>query len=448
MPFYFLKNFNLYAGGYMYKLFRLNNGLRIVIENIKYVNSVTVGLWVENGSRNETYKNNGISHFIEHMFFKGTESKSAKDIVEIIENVGGQINAFTGKESTCFYVKTLDTHLDTSLDLLSDMLFNSKFSKEDIEKEKKVIIEEIKMSNDDPEDVLSDLHFKAAFGEDPLGMSILGTEKNVMSFNRNTILKYIKEHYTPKNAVISICGNFDTNNIHKIVEKYFGKWENNNENKVQYSTPKFLQNNLFKSKKIEQLHMSLGIEGIKTGNDDIYSLMILNNILGGGASSILFQKLREEHGMCYSIYSYLSSYMNFGMITIYTNLNPAYCVDSINYIKDEIYNLCKMDIHDERLIKLKEQIKGNFVLGLESTSSRMFRNGRIALLLNKIVTPREIIQKIDAVNKETLNSVIKKTFIKGIKNSAFVGDGFNKDLINTVLEEEKVSYKNPINKNI
>ncbi|MCY6372524.1 M16 family metallopeptidase [Clostridium ganghwense] len=426
----------------MYNLFKLNNGLRVIIENIDYVNSVTVGLWVENGSRNESSTNNGISHFIEHMFFKGTENRNAKEIVETVENVGGQINAFTGKESTCFYIKTLDTHLELDLELLSDMLFNSTFTHEDIEKEKKVIIEEIKMSNDSPEDVLIDLHAIAAFREDSIAMPIVGTVDTVQSFTREMLIEYVDSYYIPENSVISICGKFDVKNIEKIVENFFGNWYSSNKKITNYSVPEIVNDNLFQNKNIEQLHISLGIKGIEVGGDDVYTLMLLNTIIGGGASSILFQKIREDLGMCYSIYSYISSFINCGMINIYTSLNPNYAVDALNYIKKEIYNFSKQEINNEKLLKLKEQLKGNFILGLESTSSRMFRNGRIALFLNKIIKPSDMITKIDSVNKYKMVEVMKNTFKLGIQNSAFVGENFNKELITEVLEIDKTAFEN------
>lgn len=429
----------------MYNLIRLKNGLRVVIESIDYVNSVTVGLWIENGSRNENKLNNGISHFIEHMLFKGTENRSSKNIVESIEDVGGQINAFTSKEATCFYIKTLDTHLELGLDLLSDMLFNSKFSEEEIEKEKNVVIEEIKMNNDNPEDVLMDLYSKAAFDEDSLALPILGTINTVKSFNRSMLKEYVNSYYIPENSVISISGKVDVNNIEKLIEQYFGQWETSNKRITKYSNPRIGNNHLFLQKNIEQLHINLGFRGLELGDENIYALMLINTYLGGGASSILFQKIREELGMCYTIYSYISSFVNGGLVNIYTGLNPECAVDAINYIKEELDDFSHKitNINNEKIIKLKEQLKGNFILGLESTSSRMFRNGRVALFFNNITTPEEVIKKIDAINKSQLTDVIEKTFSHGIENSAFVGDNYNDKKILTALEKDIVAYRNP-----
>jgi len=405
----------------MYNLFNLDNGLKVVVEDIEYVNSVSVGLWVENGSRNENAVNNGISHFIEHMLFKGTSVRTAKQIAEAIEDVGGQINAFTSREATCFYIKALDTHLELSLDILSDMLFNSNFSKEDIEKEKSVIVEEINMSEDSPEDVLADLHTKAIWNSDSISLPILGTMDTVNSFNREMIVEYIDSYYIPENSVISISGKFDMKNIEALIQKYFGKWQCKNKHITKYSSPKIFDKHYFRKKDIEQLHISLGIPGVGLGDDDIYTLILLSNILGGGASSLLFQKIREELGVCYSIYCYISAFKNTGIISVYAGLNPRYAEAAINAIKEEVSKFSELGITNERLSKAKEQLKGSYILGLESTSSRMFSNGKSVMFMDKINTPKEILQKIDDIDMERVNAVMEKTFKIGIINSAYVG---------------------------
>lgn len=432
----------------MYNLYNTENGLRIVAEKIEYVNSISVGLWVENGSRNENPTNNGISHFIEHMLFKGTENRTAKEIAECIEDVGGQINAFTGKEATCFYIKALNTYLELSLDLLSDILFNSNFKDEDIEKEKNVIIEEINMGEDSPEDVLSDLHFKAIWGESSLALPILGSIETVRSFTRNQIIEYLKSHYIPENSVISICGNFDMEELKKLIDKYFGNWSCTNKVVTEYDSPMILNNHIYKKKKIEQLHVNLGIEGIEIGDDDIYPLHILNSILGGGASSILFQKIREELGLCYSVYSYLSSFKKTGIITIYAGLNPNSAYEALTAIKEEVDRFAMQDLTDEKLYKAKEQLKGSYILGLESTSSRMFNNGKSILFMNKLLSPEDTLNKIDEVNKERIFNTMGKTFKKGIQNSAYVGDNIDIDNLKTVVEGDIIAFKNKKSKRV
>ena len=423
----------------MYNLIKLQNGLRVIVENISYVNSVSVGLWVGNGSRNENSINNGISHFIEHMFFKGTSKRNSKELSECIENVGGQLNAFTGKESTCYYAKVLDSHLDLALDVLSDMLFNSKFTSEDIEKEKGVVIEEINMSEDNPEDVLADLQCEAAWGENSMALPILGSISTVKGFNREDIVDYISNHYTPENSVISIAGKIDIDTISQLIEKYFGGWKNRTNTEILKDKPRLLNNVLYRNKKIEQLHLSVGIKGTNIGADDLYPLLLLNNILGGGASSILFQKIREEMGICYSVYSYLSTYKDHGMITVYAGLNPSYGMETLNVIKSELDNFVENGISDERLSIAKEQVKGSYILGLESTSSRMFSNGKSVLFLNKVNSPEEVIHKIDSIDSNKINSVLFKTFGTGIKNVALVGSNFNLNKMKPIIEKEIIT---------
>jgi len=425
----------------LYNVFKLNNGLRIVVENIDYVNSVSVGLWVKNGSRNENDRNNGISHFIEHMFFKGTINRTALEIAECIEDVGGQINAFTGKEATCFYVKVLDSHLDLAIDVISDMLFNSKFLPEDIEKEKGVIIEEINMSEDSPEDVLSDLHSRAMWGKDSISFPILGSIDTVKSFTQEDLIEYISSYYIPENSVISVAGNVDLNNVEKLIEKYFGTWNTLNEKVTDYSKPEFLNNHFFKKKNIEQLHLSLGIPGVENGSSDLYTLLILNNMYGGMASSILFQKIREERGLCYSIYSYITSFNNVGAVVVYAGLNAKYAYDVIARIKEEMLKFSSSIITEDRLKKSKEQLKGNYILGLESISSRMFNNGKSLLLLNRLNIPEDIIEKINNIDKESIERVMKNTFYRGIANSSFVGKKIDIPIIEDLLEKDSISFK-------
>lgn len=417
----------------MYKMLKLNNGLRVALEHIPYVSSVSVGVFIESGSRNEQKNNNGICHFIEHMLFKGTKKRNAKQIAETIENVGGQINAFTSKEMTCFYTKSLNTHLEICLDILSDMLLNSKLSEEDIEKEKSVIAEEINMSEDSPEDILIDLHSKAIWGNDSLSLPILGTKESIKAFNSKELKDYMDSYYIPENSVISICGNFDMDNINSLINKYFGNWTMKKNSTVitNYSYPEILKTNLYKNKDIEQLHISLGLPGVPMGSNDIYPLLILTNILGGGASSILFQKLRENMGICYSIYCGMSSMKNTGIINIYIGLTPSQAINAIQTIKEQILLFVNTGINEIQLHNAKEQLKGNYILGLESTSSRMFSNGKSTLFLNKIKCPEEILKTIDDISMEDIQRVMDMTFKKGILNSAFVGNISN---INEIIK--------------
>ncbi|AEV68038.1 M16 family metallopeptidase [Acetivibrio clariflavus] len=400
----------------------LENGVRIICEKIPHVRSVSVGIWVGAGSRNEKKEINGISHFIEHMLFKGTKKRSAKEIAESIDSIGGQINAFTGKECTCYYTKTLDTHIDIAIDVLADMFFNSVFSAKDIDIERKVVLEEISMYEDSPEDLVHDYLSETVWENDAIGMPILGTYESLHNIERDTIVKYISEHYLPENTVIAVAGNFDDNVLIDIVKKNFGSWYSDRKPVKQFEKAEFKVNNKIKQKDIEQVHICLGFEGIEHGNDDLYSLLALNNVFGGGMSSRLFQKIREERGLVYSIYSYPSSYCNAGLFTIYAGMNPEHKDTFFKLVMEEIEILIKHGISEEELAKSKEQLKGSYILGLESTSSRMNSLGKSELMLGKVYTPEEVLKKIDAVNNEKVREIIEKVFQMNKMSIAVVGN--------------------------
>ncbi|MDY6012932.1 pitrilysin family protein [Clostridium sp.] len=426
----------------MHKIFTLKNGLRVVTEKLDGVNSVSVGVMIQNGSRNESEELNGISHFIEHMFFKGTNKRTAKQIAEEIENVGGQINAFTSKETTCYYIKTLSTHLDLSLDVLSDMLLNSKFDEEEIEKEKGVVIEEINMSEDNPEDVLDNIHSKASYGDNSLSYPILGTIEKIRNLKREDIIKFIDEKYTPYNSVISICGKFDEDEVINLIEKFFGQWESKKVYKPVYEGTEIKKDSVYLKKEIEQLHIDLGLQGLPFGDDRSYALVLLNNILGGGASSILFQKVREELGLCYVIYSYTQQFQEAGLINIYVGLSKEYADKALQVIKRELEKFVEEGITEEQLKINKEKIKANYILGLESTSSKMFSNAKSLLLRNSIRTEEEVIEKIDNISKEDIDYVLKNCFGKGIVNTAYVGSEIDKDYLDSFIYKSKEAYDN------
>jgi len=388
----------------------LDNGVRIICEKIPHVRSVSIGVWVGAGSRNERSEINGISHFIEHMLFKGTQKRSAKEIAESIDSIGGQINAFTGKECTCYYTKTLDTHIDVAIDVLTDMFFNSIFSEKDIDIERKVVIEEISMYEDSPEDLVHDYLSETVWTNDSIGMPILGTYECLQNIDRDAILNYISQNYLPENTVIAVAGNYDENTLMDSIKRNFGNWRSDKVPVNKFSKASFNVNKKIKQKDIEQIHICLGFEGIEHGNDDLYSLLAINNVFGGGMSSRLFQKIREEMGLVYSIYSYPSSYCNAGLFTIYAGMNPEHQNTYLQLVMEEIKVLRKCGISQDELTKSKEQLKGSFILGLESTSSRMNSLGKSELLLGIINSPEEVLKKIDAVNNEKVHEIIERVF--------------------------------------
>jgi len=405
----------------MYIKHKLDNGVRIVAEQINYVNSISIGIWVKAGSRNEDINNNGISHFIEHMLFKGTKNRTAKEIAGSIDKIGGQLNAFTAKECTCYYAKVLDSHFDIALDILTDMFFNSVFLENEIEKEKGVVLEEIGMYEDSPEDLVHDMLNQTIWSENPLGMPILGTENTLKSLKRQDIINYIKENYTTDRIVVSVVGNFDKEYVINQITKVFSNYNVSNSNKITSVKPTFSPKHTHKEKNTEQAHLCIGFNGLELGNKHMYSLLVLNNIFGGAMSSRLFQKIREEKGLAYSVFSYPSSYTDCGLLSIYAGMKPSQLDYVIELILEEIEGIKKDGITEEELHDSKEQIKGNYILGLESTSGRMNSIGKSELLLDKIYSPKEIIQLIDNVTMEDINYLIGLLFNNDKMGSAIIG---------------------------
>lgn len=394
----------------MHEIIELKNGLRVVIENITHVKSISVGVWVGAGSYAETRANNGISHFIEHMMFKGTKKRTPKEIAEAIDDIGGQLNAFTSRDCTCYYAKVLSDHLDTAVDVLSDMLFNSLYDVNDISLEKGVVLEEINMYNDSPDELVHDLLMEKVWQGNSLGYSILGTSKSLKKITRDDILSYIENYYTPQNSIISVVGNFDRANLLSLINDAFGNWENNGVVKKSPNTPRFTVGRDEITKDIEQTHLCVGYDALSRGHQLLYPLMVVNTVLGSGMSSRLFQKIREEKGLVYSIYSYQSVFAKAGLFTIYAGMNPARLDEVSQLIFKEIDELKKNGLSEHEVAKSKEQLKGSLILGLESTSSRMNSYGQSLLLIDKIRTIDEMIEKIDSVNVDNVKQVIDLVF--------------------------------------
>ncbi len=390
------------------KKYTCQNGLTIVLEEIPTVRSVAIGVWIATGSRDETPENNGISHFLEHMFFKGTKTKTAREIAESFDSIGGQVNAFTSKEYTCYYAKVLDNHASFALDTLADMFFNSTFVEEELNKEKNVVYEEIKMYEDTPDDIVHDLLSKAVYEQHSLGYPILGTEETLATFNGNSLKQYMSETYTPDQVVVSVAGNVNESFI-KEVEKLFGSYEGTKADGNQ-QTPIFHPNKLARKKDTEQAHLCLGFNGLPIGHKDVYSLIVLNNVLGGSMSSRLFQDVREQKGLAYSVFSYHSAYEDNGMVTIYGGTGSNQLEELFETIQSTLSTLKAEGITSKELKNSKEQLKGNLMLSLESTNSRMSRNGKNELLLKRHRSLDEIVEEIDQVTAEGVNELARSIF--------------------------------------
>ena len=392
----------------MFQTIQLPNGLQIVAEKIPFVRSVALGIWVKNGVRNETKAENGLSHFIEHMLFKGTEKRTAADIAEEIDAIGGQLNAYTSKEYTCYYTLSLDTHADTALDVLVDMYFHSRFDEVDIKKETNVVLEEISMVEDSPEDLAHDLLHEKVWPDDSLGYRILGEAVVIETFDHAACKDYCNRHYRPDNTVIALAGNFCDDMIDKITAR-FGYFTRDSKAFVPMP-PRYIPTMIAKEKDIEQLHFGFGFPGVAVGAEDMYTVAVLNAIFGGGMSSRLFQKIREEHGLAYSVYSQNESYSDTGLFSIYAGLNPAQAAHVIALTIGEIKRLFADPIKAAQIAKAKEQLKSSFMLGLESSSSRMSAIGRSQLMLGKIRRPEDILAKIDTVTPEAVQALIRTIF--------------------------------------
>ncbi len=409
----------------------LDCGIRVVMEKIPYVQSASVGIWVKAGSVDEDEMNSGISHFIEHMLFKGTELRSAKQIASDVDKIGGHINAFTGKEATCYYLKTLDSNLQNGCEILIDMLLNSKFDPEEMAKEKMVICEEMKMIEDSPDEYAQDLISEAVFCGTDLQSPIIGTEKSLMGIQRDDIKDYLNKEYTRDNIVISLAGNFDEEKVCAFLE---GKLHSLGEKKE----PKTLKQAeykpvyIVKTKDIEQAHICLGLKGIELEHKLYYAMAVLNNIMGGSMSSRLFQNIREEKGLAYSVYSAAAAYVNLGSYTIYAGVSQNKVEDAVHGIMEELHLLKKNGITQEEFSTAKEQLKSNYIFGLENVNGRMFAIGKNTLLLNKVHTPEEVLSNIDSVNMEQIADV--SNMISDIKQYSAVLVGKKEMDLKSILE--------------
>ena len=392
---------------------KLNCGIRMVMEQIPYVQSASVGIWVRTGSVDEGEKEGGISHFIEHMLFKGTESRTAKQIAWDMDRIGGNMNAFTGKEATCYYVKTLGSNLEQACDILIDMFLRSRFDPEEMEKEKSVICEEMKMIEDSPDEYSQDLLSESVFRGTRLESPIIGTRESLMGIQRADILDYLDREYTRDNIVVSLAGSFDPEAMCQYFEGRLAGLKAEKAGKSPVDQP-YLPSFLSKVKDVEQSHISLGLRGVPMEDELYYSLSLLNNIMGGSMSSRLFQNIREEKGLAYSVYSAAPSYVDYGLYSIYAGVAKDKTADAVRGIAEELRNLKKDGVTEDELATAKEQMKSNYIFGLENVSGRMFAMGKNTLLLGRVKTPEEVIQNVDKVTMEEISKAAD--LISDIKN--------------------------------
>lgn len=387
---------------------KLENGIRIITEPLTHYRSACLGIWIGTGSVRESANESGASHFIEHMLFKGTNTRSASDIAAEMDSIGGTLNAFTSKDCTCFYAKVLDEHLEQAVDLLSDIVLNSSFDVKEIEKEKGVVCEEILMMQDSPEDLahesLSDVYFE----DGALAKPILGNVESVRGFTRDVLLSYMQSHYSPENTVISCAGNVSEQRVEELVAKRFSA--HSGPGRLPQLSHSIKLGTRFKTveKDVEQVHICIGMPGYGIDSDGQYALFVLNNALGGSMSSRLFQKIREEKGLAYSVYSYPVSYVGVGCFAMYAGTGEKQAVQVVDLMMDELKRMRKDGLTHEEFNRSKEQLKGNYLLGQEGTSGRMNAIGKSELLLNKVYTEQERLAQIEGITMDKIMEILPK----------------------------------------
>lgn len=394
----------------MYRKLILDNGVRLVTERIPPLKSVTIGMWVNTGSRDENPDQAGYSHFLEHMFFKGTITRSATDISREIDALGGEMNAFTTRETTTFYVKVLDQHLSQALDLLSDLLHRSRFGTKEIEKEKQVVLEEIRMVQDDPEDLVQELHQELVMGRHPLGRPILGQESTIAKLRRQDLLDYLEAHYRPQEMVLAVAGNFDQHRLENTLARSFGRRRPVSPAPRKRWPPEVHGGVIMRSKPLEQVHLCVGLKGIAASHEDRYVAYALNSVLGGSVSSRLFQEIREKRGLAYSIYSCLSSYSDGGTITIYAGTRAREVERVLDVVRRELRRLAANGIERAELKRTKNQMKGSLMLSLESSHSRMNKLAKDELIAGGHTSLEDMLSEIDAITEQRVWGLAKDLF--------------------------------------
>lgn len=379
----------------------LDNGVRLVTEEIPYLRSVAIGIYVGVGSRDETDNLNGLAHFIEHMLFKGTATRTAKDIAEAFENIGGQLNAYTSKEYTCYYARTLDENFEEALDILFDMVFNSVFSEETLLTEKGVISEEISMYEDSPDELIHDVFSQLLWGNHALGRPILGTKETVMGLERNQVIDYYHRYYVPSNMVIAVAGNIKNVFVRDRISEWLTRTPGSHVSRTK-EPPGVPSGNELKLvvKDTEQVQICVGAPSISYCHEDRHVQNIMNGILGGGIGSRLFQTIREQKGLAYSVYTYPTSYSDSGSFCVYAAASPEKVPDLMAALGEEMERFRTSGVTQEEVNRAKRQVKANMYLGMESVMNRMSRLGKSVLFYDRVIPLEEVIDKVMVITPE------------------------------------------------
>ncbi len=417
----------------MYHKTVLKNGVRIISEQLEHLRSVSLAIWVDAGSRDEVKSENGIFHFTEHMIFKGTENRSSLQIAKELDAIGGLSNAFTGKENTCFHARVLGEHFAHIADILSDIFLHSTFGVDDLERERQVILQEISMVEDTPDDHIHVLFNRLFWADHPIGMPVLGNEKTVSAIERETILKYINKFYVPERILIAGAGNVDHQSMVSYFEPLFSQLEagiSNPRNDIPQSNASVS----VKYKDLEQVHICLGGEAPSQTSDRRFACVILNTILGGNMSSRLFQEIRENRGLAYSVYSFLSSYIDAGLMGVYVATDPQNVNPVLEAIKNEIKKICKGEISKSDLTAAVDHLIGGIYLSSESADNRMLRIAKNEFVFQKYVSYEELVSKLQQVTVDEVVEVASDIFQDGTVSLSTLGPIKEDDLDTSNLQ--------------
>jgi predicted Zn-dependent peptidase len=399
----------------------LGNGLRILTERMTQVRSVSIGVWLTRGSRHESADKSGIAHFVEHMLFKGTGTRSAEDIAQAIDSIGGQLDAFTAKEYASYYIKVLDEHLPLAMDILTDIVRNPAFSVEDIEREKKVVVEEIKMVEDTPDDLVHELFTQGFWENHPLGRPILGTRETVESFSAEVLREYFQQAYTARNLIVSAVGNVEHERVRELVEKGFGSLPANGTVLGEHA-PQVVPKVLIRNKELEQSHLCVGVSSYPQNHDDRYASYLLNTLLGGSMSSRLFQNVREKRGLAYAVFSGLSAYRDAGSFTVYAGCSNDAVGQVIDLVVEELRGVKQTQVPAAELQRAKDHLKGSLMLSLENTASRMSHLARQEIYFDRQFGLDETLQGIERVTAADVQRVAADLFRNGSLSATVLGN--------------------------
>jgi predicted Zn-dependent peptidase len=388
----------------------LSNGLVVITETMQHVRSVSVGIWVRNGSRREIPAENGIAHFLEHMVFKGTEHRSAEDIAREMDSVGGMLDAFTSKEQVCFNAKVLDEHLPIAFDVIADLVLRPKFDSEDVKKERQVVLEEIKMDLDNPEYLLHDVFTRGFWPAHSLGRPILGTPETVRNFSRESLLRRFQDWFAPDHLVITAAGNVTHQQVLDLSQKEFGDLQPSGHLEPELVPATAAPINLETKRDLEQVHLCVGVPSIPLADERRFAAAVLNNLLGGGMSSRLFQNIREKQGLAYAVFSELTPYSDAGMLSVYAGTAKETVGQVLDLTIAEFRAMKESPLTEEELLRAKNHLKGSLMLSLESTSSRMSNLARQELYFHRFASLDEILSSIDAVTRDDVQSLARQFF--------------------------------------